>query len=183
MNELIAGSGAADKGDSFAFMQDRFDEEFSRIEEAHKRVRRESIRRRATAYGLKALAALGGLVIALGVPQPISQYIGFAIAIAIALDQVSSNHSRLLSSVEAANAYDRMTKRVRRAHTLGLGPVMALKASGNLAQAKISATLLCENMLKSLHEQAEQIEEAQRRDDIRLLKKLALDDNQSPPPT
>src|SRR5690348_6951517 len=102
----------SEAADSTAYLQEQFGAEYQEAEGARKAVEREAKRRRALAYGFKAIAVLGGVVLAAGLVPPVSQFLGFAIATAVAIDGLFSNHMRLITTVKATQAYSKLLKSV-----------------------------------------------------------------------
>lgn len=157
-----------------AYLQNQFGAEYEDTEAARKAVTGESQRRRWVAYGLKAVAALGGLVLAAGLLPPYSQALGFAIAAAVAIDGLFSNHLRLITTVKASQAYRRLLRSVARTHRRELGLVLAQKQT-DAAAAEKALNDLNSRLLAELHSGSEEIEAALDAADVKALTRLSLD--------
>ncbi len=158
-----------------AYLQKFFGDEFEEIEDARKKTSNEALRRRFVAYTLKGIAVLGGLVLAAGLVPPLSQVLGFAITAAVAVDAWFSNHERLLTVTQAAQAYRQTLKKVTRTHRLELAKVIQLRNSGDPTGAEKGLTELTSRLLRQLQDDAEKIETALDAADLKSLKSLALD--------
>jgi hypothetical protein len=136
--------------------------------------------RRLIAYGFKVLAVIGGIAVAAGISKEAAQVVGIAIAVVVAVDGIFSNHVRLLATVEAKNAYDRVLNQVRREHQQKLIPILQLKEAEerNKDPDPKSVTQLLElnsTLLKKLHDECTKVEEAERATDLGALRGISLD--------
>jgi hypothetical protein len=161
-------------GDPTRYLQEQFGDAYNETEAARKAVAREAARRRSLAYLLKAVAALGGLVLAAGLVPPLSQGLGLAITAAVTIDGLFSNHIRLITSVKASQAYKRLLRRVVRSHQRDLAPVLQLNDSERSgAQRRLNE--LNARLLSELHSGAELIETALDEADLKALLRLSLE--------
>src|SRR6266496_3105262 len=104
------------KSKAFAYAQEQFTQEFDKVQIDKNKIAKEAWGRRFVAYVFKLLAALGGIAIASGINEKAAHIIGIAIAVALVLDGIFSNHERLIIVVSARNAYRRLLNQVRREH-------------------------------------------------------------------
>lgn len=162
------------------FAQNAFEAAYREAEAARRPVRRSSILRRTVAYGLKAIAVFGGLAISSGLVSPYAQLIGLAIAAAVAVDGLFSNHVRMLLATKADQAYQRLVNEARRAHTLRLGPILAIKEKEPEESQRQLLSLLNE-LTGKLHSGCTEVELALDESHIKALDTLTLDSERSKP--
>ena len=160
------------------YAQNSFYAAFQEAERARAPLRRSSIWRRIWAYGLKAVAVFGGLAIASGLVAPYAQVIGIAIAAAVAVDALFSNHVRMLLVTKAAHAFDRLAKQARRAHQLRLTPILAQKEKDPEGSRDQLLALLSE-LTEKLHSGTTEIEAALSEGHLKALEGLNLDSERS----
>jgi hypothetical protein len=162
------------------YAQNAFAIAFRETEQARLPLRRSSIWRRFWAYGLKAMAVFGGLTIASGLFPSYAQVIGIAIAAAVALDGLFSNHVQMLLVTKAAHAFDRIAKQARRAHQLRLAPILALKET-DPEQSRQQLMALLSKLTEQLQSGTTEIEMALSEGRIKALEGLNLDSERSKP--
>lgn len=133
------------------------------------------------AYGLKAIAVFGALAISSGLVSEYAQSIGLAVAAAVAVDGLFSNHVRMLLVTKAAQAYKRLANDARRTHTLRLGPILEIKETqpDNFRRQFIQ---LHSELTAKLHSGCAEIELALDEGHIKALDALTLDSVRSKPP-
>ena len=110
-------------------MEKELDELYKKVAAGEKRGSRVGLLRRVLAYGLKAVAAGGSLVVATGEWPELHQACGISVLIAVFLDTISSNHKRLLAEVKAGYAYQALRHRVKTEYNRKFAPLMEKKAS------------------------------------------------------
>lgn len=164
------------------YAQNAFENAFREAEQARLPLRRSSIWRRFWAYGLKAIAVFGGLAIASGLVAPYAQAIGIAIAAAVAIDGLFSNHVQMLLVTKAAHAFDRLSKQARRAHQLQLTPILAIKEA-EPEKSKQQLLDLLSRLTEQLQTGTTEIEMALSEGRIKALEGLNLDSERSKPTT
>jgi hypothetical protein len=165
---------AAERSNPTAYLQDQFGSTYDETNASYKAIAREANGRRALAYSLKGVAALGGLVLTTGLLPPYSQVLGFAIAAVVVIDGLLSNHLRLITAVKAKQAYRRLLRMVVRTHQRELAPILSAKQAGDAnAESKLNA--LNARLLSELHSGSEQIETALDDADVKALMRLSLD--------
>ena len=163
------------QGDAFGYIQEQFVTEYAKVEKDKKAISKESVLRRTIAYGFKLVAVLGAVAIASGLEKTVAQWVGIAVAVVVGLDAVFSNHERLLSVVEARNAYRRLLNQVAREHSRLLGPIIAKNEAGNSAEAKSEAIKLNADLLAKLHTEVEKIEESLAAADLGALRRVSVE--------
>ena len=166
--------------DPLGYAQNAFEAAYTEVEKAREPVRRSSIGRQAMAYGLKAIAVFGGLAISSGLVSPYAQYIGLAIAAAVAIDGLFSNQVRMMLVTKAAQAYKRLGNDARRSHILRLGPILAIKAEQPDEFQKKFLELHAD-LTGKLHSGCAEVELALDEGHIKALDTLTLDSERSKP--
>ena len=166
--------------DPLGYAQNAFDAAFQEAEKALSPVRWSSIFRRTMAFGLKAIAVFGGLAISSGLVAPYAQVIGIAIAAAVAVDGLFSNHVRMMLVTKAAQAYKRLTNEARRSHTRRLAPILAIKETQPADSQKQLLSLLDE-LTGKLHSGCTEVETALDEGHIKALETLSLDSERTKP--
>ncbi len=156
------------------YAQNIFDDAYKQVEEDRKPLKLESLLRRTVAYGLKAVAVFGGLAITAGVSAKWSQIIGVAIAAAIAIDLLFSNHLRVIAVAKASQAYKRLLRQVRRTHQVELVSILE-KKSHDEATAQVELNNLITRLTKQLHDECTEIEKALDEMHIKALDVLSLE--------
>ena len=158
-------------GDAIGYLQRVFGERFAETQKKKEALRREVLLRKALAYALKSIAGIGGLAISSGISSPAAKWIGIAIALAVFVDHLLANFSRLTGLVPAVHAYERLLRQVEAKHQLELATVLKLRNS-NPAEAKIQLADLLNNLLSKLQGDSEKIEIALTELDIKILGSL-----------
>lgn len=92
--------------------------------------------RRYFAYFLKIIAGGAGLVIATGFVSEFDQVLGAAVLVAVFLDQVFSNHLRLIAETKAAHAYKVLSRRVKGNFNSNRGAVVNMAKNGDVDAEK-----------------------------------------------
>lgn len=165
---------SAEQGNPTEYLQQQFGAAYEETNASYRTIAREANGRRALAYSLKGIAALGGLVLTTGILPPFSQALGFAIAAVVVVDGLLSNHLRLIAAVKAKQAYRRLLRVVVRTHQRELAPILVAKKGGEVgAEEKLNS--LNARLLTELHTGSEQIEAALDDTDIKALMQLSLD--------
>ena len=166
--------------DPLGYIQNAFETAYTEVENARKPVRRSSIGRRAMAYSLKAIAVFGALAISTGLVSSYAQNIGIAIAAAVAIDGLFSNHVRMMLVTKAAQAYKRLANDARRAHILRLGPILSIKKE-QPDEFEKQFRELHTDLSEKLHSGCAEVELALDEGHIKALDTLTLDSERSKP--
>lgn len=166
--------------DPLGFAQNAFESAYVEVGKSREPIRRSSIARQTMAYGLKAVAVFGGLAISSGLVSAYAQYIGLAIAAAVAADGLFLNHVRMLLVTKASQAYKRLANDARRAHTLRLGPILEIKEAqpDNFRQQFLQ---LHNELTGKMHTGCAEVELALDEGHIKALDTLTLDSERSKP--
>ncbi|MEJ8858415.1 hypothetical protein WKW79_27860 [Variovorax robiniae] len=164
--------------------QNAFEAAFTEAKKARWPLQLSSFLRRLLAYGLKAIAVFGALAISSGRLSEYAQFIGIAIAVAVAIDGLFSNHVRMMLVTKAAQAYRRLTNEARRAHMLRLPSILAIKVqdSGE-EESKQQLLLLLYELTAKLHSGCAEVELALDEGHFKALDTLTLDSERSKPTT
>jgi hypothetical protein len=157
------------------YLQRQFGEQVEAARQRALKLTKERTRRLLPAYGFKLLALIGGVAVAAGPPQEIAQGIGIAIAIAVILDGVFSNHQRLLSVAAALNATNKLVNRIEHEHRIGMPGVLEIKESDPSGAARRLNDLIS-RLLKELGDRRQEIEDKLAEDDLRALQAVSLDE-------
>jgi hypothetical protein len=168
--------------DPLGFAQNAFDDAFREASTARVPVQRSSFWRRSLAYGLKAVAVFGGLAISSGLVAHYAQLIGLAVAAAVAIDGLFSNHVRMLLATKAAQAYRRLMNEARRSHTRGMTPILAIKEK-EPAESQRQLLQMLNELTTKLHSGCAEVELALDEGHIKALETLTLDSERSKPVT
>jgi hypothetical protein len=131
--------------------------------------------RSVLAYGFKLLALLGGVAVATGLEAAAAQAVGVAIAVAVILDGVFSNHTRLMAVAAAHRAVKQLLARVAHEHRISIGPVIEQKRSDEDAAASLLNDLNS-RLVKELGEKRQEIQDRMDDVDLRALEALSLDE-------
>lgn len=136
--------------------------------------------RKIIAYGLKAIAGGGSLVVATGYLTNWQQVIGVAILVAIFLDTISSNHKRLLAEATAGYTYEFLRESHSRKYNRELDPLLKQLKKSDLTQAEAEAAhkaidTLQRETQKELAEGIAQIKKNLADSDLKALEALTLD--------
>ena len=166
--------------DPLGFAQNAFEAAFNEANKAREPLKRSSIVRQVMGYGLKAIAVFGGLAISTGLVSPYAQYIGIAIAAAVAVDGVFSNQVRMMLVTKAAQAYKRLANDARRSHTLRLGPILEIKVT-QPEEFRQQFLHLHNELTGKLHSGCTEIEIALDEGHIKALDTLTLESERSKP--
>ncbi len=166
--------------DPLGFAQNAFDAAYRETEAARRPVQRNSICRGVVAYGLKAIAAFGGLAISSGLLSPYAQLIGIAITVAVVADALFSNHVRMMLVTKAAQAYKRLLNEARRTHTRHLAPILTIKEQQPEESQRQLLSLL-DKLTGKLHSGCAEVELALDEGHIKALETLTLDSERSKP--
>ena len=100
------------------------------------------------AYVLKAIALFGGLFVATVKIDPTVP--GIIISAAVILDQLTSNHRRMLADTTAASAIDRTERRVGNAYNDKITAIVAAIEKGGGPDAEALLTTLVSDSAKAL---------------------------------
>ena len=126
------------------------------------------------AYLLKIIAAGGSLVVATGLVPNLHQAIGIAVLIAVFIDTISSNHKRLIASVEAGYAFRSLRSRVKGEFNREASPLYKRKNNGDASVEPEIDELMSKTHIV-LSEGVELIQKKKEAADIEALKSLSLD--------
>ncbi|AZZ98465.1 hypothetical protein [Pseudoalteromonas sp. R3] len=129
--------------------------------------------RRLVAYILKVIAAGGSLVVATGLFSDWHQQLGIAVLVAIFFDTVSSNHKKLLATVEAGYAFRALKSKVKREFNREASTLYTRKNKGEDVDDQID--ILMKEAHVALSEGIELIQRKKEASDIDALKALSLD--------
>jgi hypothetical protein len=136
--------------------------------------------RKVIAYGLKAIAGGGSLVVATGYLSHWQQLIGVAILVAIFLDTISSNHKRLLAEAKAGYTYEFLRESVSRKYNRELDPLVKQLRKAGVAATEAEAAHKAVDKLqwttqKELADGISQIKRNLADSDLKALEALTLD--------
>lgn len=160
------------------YAQNVFDSAYGDTLAARKPIHREAWLRALWAYGLKAIAVFGGLSIASGKVQESAQWIGIAIAVAVAMDGLFSNHVQMMLVTKAAQAYKRIATQARRAHQQQLTSILQ-KKDPKPAEAERELIALLQKLTGQLHSGCKEIEDALDTGRLAALNAVSLDSERS----
>ena len=139
----------------------------------------EAKKRRLTAYLLKGLAVFGGIAVAAGLRGWWSQAVGILITVAVAIDALSANHSRLLTLTKASQAYSRLLETTSHGYDQDLAPLFRLRGiSPHEAEAQLEAMI--RTATETLFAERQKIETALQEDDLKLLNSLSVEGTKAP---
>lgn len=171
----------AEPADVVAYSQEQFKAKYDAAEAHEKRLRNEFRIRRVIAYCLKAIVALGGLAITVGLSHVASQVVGIIIAVAVILDsEIFSNYKRLLATATAESALHSLVEGIEHQHRVGLLPVLKLKDTDEGASRKALVDLL-EGLINQLYTGQKAIDENLSKTNVEALQILAVKDYKAPP--
>ncbi|MEM7101103.1 MAG: hypothetical protein AAF541_22775 [Pseudomonadota bacterium] len=162
----------------FAFEQEQFESLVEKLEQRQKETAREANYRKFFAYGLKIIVILAGLVIAMQAPSTLDKVLGAAISLATALDQIFSNHVRLIAVTTATKALARAYDAIVNRHTNDIGPVVAAAKSGDESTRKAGEEKGANALFKMRNDfdaKLQEIETALDEQHIKALEKLTLE--------
>lgn len=129
--------------------------------------------RRMLAIALKAIALFGGLAVATGwVNQTV---LGVVISAAVLLDQLLSNHSRLLSEGVAANAVARTMRIAENSFNYNLVKVIEIRDKGKQKAAAQKLIQLAQETAKTVNDELNRIHTAVEKSDIEFLSRLNIE--------
>jgi len=158
------------------FRQKTFAEVIESAEKETLRVERETLRRRLVAYLLKTVALFGGIVVAARVlDAQYSSWVGFALVGAVTVDQLFSNHERLLVMTEARAAYRRLLRNIKHEYNQAL-EIERLTDDTEPAAQERAARKQARNLkafTDRLHHEMEAVRGALDQADLRALRGLA----------
>lgn len=131
--------------------------------------------RRGIAYVLKGISLFGAIVVAAKLPWIDQTALGLIIAAAVGLDQLTSNHARLLAIAGAEYAYDRLLAKVKAAHSGELLTVVGLRKAGRATEgiAHLNATLT--SLTDEINQSKRAIVDNLRQADLKALDNLYVD--------
>jgi len=159
---------------SFDYVQNIFEQTLQETESAGKAVSLRAFWRRWLAYFLKGVAVFGGIAIAAGLNKEAAHFVGIAIAVAVAIDGLFLNHTKLLAATKGASAYKYLLKDIRNEHQKKLAPILAKKAD-DLTAAMEKLTELNLSLKDRLDSESKTIDQALNEVDIKALNSLSLD--------
>jgi hypothetical protein len=135
---------------------------------------RQAKRRRWLAYALKGIALFGGLFVAtVKVVDPTIP--GVVIAAAVTLDQLMSNHRRMISDTAAANAIARTQRRVGNSYNDQVPLIVGKNNAGESKVAEEMLASLASQSAKALRDELDRIQTAVEQNDIEFLGSLNVD--------
>jgi hypothetical protein len=128
---------------------------------------------RVLAYGLKAVALFGGLAVA---TLPVDNRImGIIISAAVVLDQLLSNHRRLMTESVARNAVARTKRRVQTDYNARIVPIVQANQKGLPDEAREKLIALATSSTADLRKQLDEIQTAVENSRIEFLASLNVD--------
>jgi len=164
-------SNAGSSGAAIA-QQQFFSDAVQALEEHRKHFAADATRRRLVAYSLKAIAAIGGILVAAHIRLIPASWLGIAISMAVVIDGIFSNQILLRASVAAKQASDRLLARIKAEHSLCIPSIVALNSSGETVKAADELFKLESKLTKDLHSGTEKILDGKRAADLKALDRL-----------
>jgi hypothetical protein len=161
--------------DATEYLQRQLDEQLKSAASLRDKLWKERNWRLLPAYGFKLLALIGGIAVAAGPSKAVAQVIGIAIAVAVVLDGVFSNHRKLMSVATGQQAIKHLLARIAHEHVLEMAPVLELKREDAAGAVKLLNSLNM-RLLKELGDRRQEIENRIDEDDLRALEALSLDE-------
>lgn len=169
-----------DASDSTALAQRYFDEATTDIKKLARKYFLEAAWRRALAYVLKAISIFGAIIVAAKIQWIPQTALGLTIAAAVGIDQVSSNHMRLISVVATQHAFERLYGKMVAKHTAQLPGILRLRDGGGgvepkPGEAKVKLELLLAELTAEVHAGKETVLDSLREGDLKALNTLYVD--------
>lgn len=164
--------------DVYAIQQTFLTTRVSELDSRRKKFFLEVIGRRSMAYILKAISVFGAIIVAAKISWTDQTILGLVIAAAVGIDQITSNHARLLAIAAARHACDRLRAKIVAKHSQALPGILRLRGNGNPEDTQRYENTFHEMMgdlLKDLHDGQEAILEAVREADLKALNNLYVD--------
>ena len=97
---------------------------FQKLIELEEKLKKKGCYRRILAYGLKIIVVLGGVLIAFNEFPECNRYFGVATTVAIALDWITANHTRLVGELKAGYAAKAARLRISGDYNRALDPLI-----------------------------------------------------------
>jgi hypothetical protein len=158
-------------------LQKLFGDSLKEVEKCKRRFFFEALRRRITAYGLKAISIFGAIIVAAKLPYIPQTVLGLAIAAAVGLDQLTANHTRLLSVVAAQYASERLLAKMKLDHGREFPAILAGLQNPATAQvARRSLQSLLSRLNVEAQESIQKILDGVRDADLKALNSLYVND-------
>jgi hypothetical protein len=157
---------------TYSYSTTFFGKEYENAVNEAKVLRREAQYRKALAYFLKGVAIFGGIALATGQEIISSKIIGVVIAIAIGIEEWTSNHDRMIFTTSAYKAYFRLLYQVAHEYNKGITKVTELRDAGDDEGAKKELTILDGKNADLLYKTTTVLKEKIDKEDITFLNKL-----------
>ena len=161
-------------GGAAELQQKFFEDNVNDVTKHRKRFLRENAARRGTAYLLKAISIFGAIIVAAKIQMIPQTVLGLVIAGAVGLDQLTSNHTRLLAVVAAQHASDRLLAKIRQEHSAALPEIVSLAKKDTGAAAE-RLSLLVAKLNEQISQGREVILDGVREADLKSLNNLYVD--------
>jgi hypothetical protein len=163
------------RGDAAELQQKLFKERVGELDVWRKKFYNEVIARRFFAYLLKCVSIFGAIIVAVKISWIDQTVLGLTIAAAIGLDQLTSNHARLLSIAAARYACERLRAKIVSKHSRELPAIVRLRNAGSTDEAKTQFESLMSGLMTEIFDGQEKILEAVQGEDLKALNNLYVD--------
>lgn len=163
------------QGGAANLQQKLFDDRLKELQDHRRRFAREAWVRRGAAYVLKAISIFGAIIVAAKLEWVDQTWLGLIIAASVGLDQLASNHARLLAIVAARYACDRLYARIAAKHSQALPSILMMRDQGQTGQAASNLSALLAKLMEELHDGQETILSAVEEADLKALNNLYVD--------
>ena len=125
------------------------------------------------AYGLKGIALFGGLFVAVVQSHP--AIMGVVISAAVLVDQLMSNHQRLITEQVAVNAVQRTLRRIETDYNDQVLAVIEATSKGKNTKAQDLLSKLAATSTKALRDELDRIHTAVEVADLQYLSALNVE--------
>jgi len=163
------------QGEAAELQQKLFKEKINELDAWRRKFYTEVTARRIIAYLLKFISIFGAIVVAAKISWIDQTVLGLVIAAAFGLDQLTSNHARLLALAAARYACERLRANIVGTHSRELPKIISLRNAGRTSDAKSGFESLLSRLSAELHDGQEKILEAIREADLKALNNLYVD--------
>jgi hypothetical protein len=133
--------------------------------------------RRVLAYLLKSISIFGAIIVAAKIEWIDQTVLGLVIAAAVGLDQLTSNHARLLAIAAARYACERLYANIVAKHSTRLPSILSLRDKRQETEARRQLENLLSELMLDLHKGQEKILVAVQEADLKALNSLYVDTN------
>jgi len=159
-------------------LQSERDDLFRLINNSLANLKRELFIRRSMAYLLKAVSIFGGIAIAAGLQEYWAHLVGVAVAVAVGIDLLLTNHNRLIAATEAAYAYESLRETSgNRFNVEQARLIVGVKNADPESTSKYFDLL--DNSIKRIRDSMSEITKSLAKSDIDGLRALSLKDRDS----